>query len=82
VGSDGRFRRKVESRDANLGPTANVGAAAAPENDRMKTTYMPRRWRLATGPRPERAPGPVAIRRYRLVPLAKASRPRPKAVTA
>jgi hypothetical protein len=47
----------------------------------MKTTPIPRRWRVAAGPRPERTPGGVAIRRYRLVPLAKASKPRPKAVT-
>jgi hypothetical protein len=47
----------------------------------MKTTVMPRRWRLASGPRPERVPGAVAIRRYRLVPLAKASKTPPKAAT-
>jgi hypothetical protein len=47
----------------------------------MKTTSMPRRWRVSTGPRPTRAPGAVVIRRYRLVPLAKATKPRPKAVT-
>jgi hypothetical protein len=48
----------------------------------MKNSSIPRRWQVAAGPRLERVPGGVTIRRYRLVPLAKASKQRPKAVTA
>jgi hypothetical protein len=83
VGSGERFRREVETRDRNVGPTANAIAAARAENERMKNSSMPRRWQVAAGPRPERVPGAMAIRRYRLVPLAKASKPQPpKALTA
>lgn len=48
----------------------------------MKTNSMPRRWRVTAGPRAQRTSGGVAIRRYRLVPLERASKARAKTVTA
>jgi hypothetical protein len=83
VGSRERFRRQVEATDRNVGPTAKAISAAKAENERMKNLSTPRRWQVAAGPRPKRAPGALAIRRYRLVPLAKTRETRPpKAVTA
>jgi hypothetical protein len=82
MGPGERFRRTVEASDRNLGLPDNAAGAAGADNDGMKTRSIPRRWQLAAGPQARPVPGAVAIRRYRLVPLAKAGKQPPKAVTA